>query len=100
MTTDERGVNTADLNEHVHHLERKLATLPVIEQAKGMLMQDFGLDADSAYAYISRISQDTNTKVRDVAARIVAELTGTSSEATSALTARTLSDLEQRLAGH
>ncbi|HET6916259.1 MAG TPA: ANTAR domain-containing protein [Acidimicrobiales bacterium] len=100
MTTDERRADAADLLEQVHHLERKLETLPVIEQAKGMLMQDFGLDADSAYLYLRRISQDTNTKVRDVATRIVEELTGTSSTATSALTARTLNDLEQRLAEH
>jgi AmiR/NasT family two-component response regulator len=97
LTTEERSADVADLVEQVHHLKRKVESLPAIEQAKGMLMQDFGLDADSAFAYINRVSQVTNTKVREVAARIVAELTGSSSQATSELTARMLSDLVQRL---
>ena len=97
MTTGERSADVADLVEQVHNLKRKVETQPVIEQAKGMLMQDFGLDADSAFAYMKRLSQVTNTKVREVAAGIVEELTGTSSRTTSELTARRLSDLEQRL---
>lgn len=97
MTTEEDPLAAAELAERVQHLERKIETLPVIEEAKGMLMQDFGLDGEAAFAYLKRLSQDTNTKLRDVAARIVEELTGTSSQATTALTARTLDDLEGRL---
>jgi len=100
MTTEERPVDGAELVERVRDLERKIETLPVIEEAKGMLMQDFGLGADAALAYLSCVSRETSTKVRDVAARIVEELTGSSSRATSALTARTLTDLQERVSTH
>lgn len=100
MTADERSADVADLVEQVHNLKQKVETLPVIEQAKGMLMQDFGLDADAAFAYMNRISQVTNTKLREVAARIVKELSGTSSQVTSEMTARRLRALEQRLSAH
>jgi ANTAR domain len=52
-------------------LQWKLASQPVIEQAKGMLMQAFGLCADDAFEVIKLISQNCNVKVRHVAQRIV-----------------------------
>jgi AmiR/NasT family two-component response regulator len=48
-----------------------LATRDVIGQAKGMIMERFGVDATQAFAMLTAISQDTNTPVRDVAARFV-----------------------------
>jgi len=44
----------------------------VIEQAKGVVMLEEGVDADAAWQHLSRASQRTNTKVHDVAAGIVA----------------------------
>jgi hypothetical protein len=52
-------------------LQWKLASQPVIEQAKGMLMQAFGVCADDAFEVIKTISQNCNVKVRHVAQRIV-----------------------------
>ncbi|SDH06806.1 GAF and ANTAR domain-containing protein [Klenkia brasiliensis] len=43
----------------------------VIEQAKGLLMQEHGWDADQAFAELLRRSNDTNTRVRDLAAGLV-----------------------------
>ena len=43
----------------------------VIGQAEGVLMQAFGIDADQAFAYMKRLSQETNTKLSKVAADIV-----------------------------
>lgn len=43
----------------------------VIGQAEGILMQAFGIDADQAFSYMKRLSQDTNTKLAKVAADIV-----------------------------
>jgi transcriptional regulator with GAF, ATPase, and Fis domain len=48
-----------------------LATRDVIGQAKGMIMERFGVDATQAFAMLAAISQDTNTPVRDLAARFV-----------------------------
>jgi transcriptional regulator with GAF, ATPase, and Fis domain len=47
-----------------------LATRDVIGQAKGMIMERFAVDADRAFAMLTTISQQTNTPVRDVAARL------------------------------
>jgi len=44
-----------------------------IEQAKGMLMADHGLNADEAFEQLARLSQHANIKVRDVARRLVEE---------------------------
>lgn len=48
-----------------------LATRDVIGQAKGMIMERFSVDAPRAFAMLTAISQETNTPVRDVAARLV-----------------------------
>jgi hypothetical protein len=39
----------------------------VIEQAKGVLMQLYSVDADTAWALLRAFSADTNRKVRDIA---------------------------------
>src|SRR5690606_9984770 len=48
-----------------------LASRDLIGQAKGMLMERFGIDSDSAFRTIVRLSQETNTPLARVAARIV-----------------------------
>jgi AmiR/NasT family two-component response regulator len=44
----------------------------VIEQAKGILMQQEKCDADRAFEILTRVSQRTNIKLRDIAAEMVA----------------------------
>ena len=44
----------------------------VIEQAKGIIMGDRRCTADEAFAILTKLSQDTNRKLRDVAAALVA----------------------------
>ncbi|MFI5843493.1 ANTAR domain-containing protein [Catenuloplanes sp. NPDC051500] len=70
----------AALGERLRDREQQLASLPAIEQAKGMLMQDFGLDPDEAFEVLKRLSQQGNVKVRDVAARLTGRLRGRASE--------------------
>lgn len=53
------------------HLRRAIESRAVIDQAIGALMAARGLDADAAFQVLSRESQDTNTKVRDIAARVL-----------------------------
>jgi hypothetical protein len=59
-----------DLRAEVTGLRRALQTQGVIEQAKGMLMMRFGLDADAAFALLVRLSQDHNRKVVAISAAV------------------------------
>jgi GAF domain-containing protein len=53
------------------NLEAALVSRAVIDQAKGILMERFKLTADQAFQALTRVSMDTNTKVRDIAERFV-----------------------------
>ncbi|SEQ45377.1 ANTAR domain-containing protein [Microlunatus flavus] len=52
-------------------MRRALETQPAIEQAKGMLMAYYGIDADRAFAVLSRWSSMRHVKVRDLCRDIV-----------------------------
>jgi AmiR/NasT family two-component response regulator len=43
----------------------------LIGQAMGILMERFDLDGNRAFEVLRRYSQDTNTKLRDVAQQLV-----------------------------
>ncbi|GAA4891601.1 ANTAR domain-containing response regulator [Actinomycetospora straminea] len=49
------------------HLREALSSRDVIGQAKGILMERHGYDADKAFRALSRASQHLNTKLRDIA---------------------------------
>jgi GAF domain-containing protein len=49
----------------------------VIEQAKGIIMGDRRCTSDEAFLLLRKLSQDTNRKLRDVAAALVARATET-----------------------
>src|SRR4051794_34741031 len=57
--------------ERAEHLAAALDSRAVIDQAKGILMERFKLTADQAFQALARVSMETNTKVRDVAATFV-----------------------------
>ncbi|MCW2753171.1 MAG: hypothetical protein JWQ32_582 [Marmoricola sp.] len=44
----------------------------MIGQAQGILMERFDLDADQAFAVLTRYSQNNNVKLRDVASQLIA----------------------------
>jgi hypothetical protein len=52
-------------------LRRGLVSRAVIDQAKGILVAQHGLDADQAFAVLTRFSQQENCKLRDVAVELV-----------------------------
>jgi hypothetical protein len=54
------------------HLAAALDSRAVIDQAKGILMERFKLTPDQAFRALTRVSMETNTKVRDIAQRFVA----------------------------
>ncbi len=66
----------AHLQRLVAQLQEALATQPVIEQAKGMLMLSRSWSADEAFDALREISQRTNTKLHDVAATLVSTGSG------------------------
>ena len=65
--------------DRAKNLEAAMASRAVIDQAKGILMERFKLTADQAFQALTRVSMETNTKVRDIAERFVdtGKLSGT-----------------------
>ena len=55
------------------HMQAAMESRAVIEQAKGIIMGDRRCSADEAFRIMSKLSQDTNRKLRDVAAALVAQ---------------------------
>jgi GAF domain-containing protein len=53
-------------------LELAMTSRAVIEQAKGILMARHRCDADEAFERLRRLSNETNRKLRDVAADLIA----------------------------
>ncbi|MFG3615947.1 ANTAR domain-containing protein [Nocardia sp. NPDC047654] len=66
MSDDGDGPAAGDLDP--------VAARAVIEQAKGAVMLVYGLDADEAFTILRVRSQETNTKLRVLAANVAAEL--------------------------
>jgi GAF domain-containing protein len=52
-------------------LEEALVSRAVIDQAKGILMEREGVNADEAFEMLRKASQELNLKVRDIARQIV-----------------------------
>lgn len=55
----------------VEHLEKALSGRTVIGQATGILMERFDLEPDRAFSVLSRMSQQKNVKLRQLAEQIV-----------------------------
>jgi GAF domain-containing protein len=53
-------------------LHTALESRDLIGQAKGILISRHGIDATAAFEQLRQVSQDTNVKLRDVAAKLVA----------------------------
>jgi AmiR/NasT family two-component response regulator len=61
----------ASTGEELAQMRAATVARAVIEQAKGMLMERFKVDADEAFTLLTHASQETNIKLRDVAAELV-----------------------------
>jgi GAF domain-containing protein len=57
--------------EDPNHLRTAMMSRAVIEQAKGILMERHKIKEDEAYTILTHASQRTNTKLRDVADKLV-----------------------------
>jgi hypothetical protein len=60
------------------------ASMPLIEQAKGVLMGCFGVDAEAAFAILRRVSSTRNLKLRLLAAVVVDAASGRPGEGQAA----------------
>jgi len=56
----------------VQNLQVALESRAVIEQAKGILVAEYGYSPDVAFKRLSVVSQNTNRKLKDIAADLVA----------------------------
>jgi len=66
------GVQSDDLVAELDGLQHRMATQPVIEQSKGILIGHFGIDPDTAFDVLRRWSSYTNLKLRDISHILVA----------------------------
>jgi transcriptional regulator with GAF, ATPase, and Fis domain len=57
----------------VEQLNTGMQTRHMIGMAQGLLMHRYGLNEEQAFKFLARISQDANVKLRDVAAKVIAE---------------------------
>lgn len=60
------------LRDEVGDLKRSLEARKLIERAKGVLMRDMGVGEQEAYRWLKRTSSQSNTKIAEIARRIVA----------------------------
>ncbi len=56
---------------HEETMAQAVDARKLVGQAMGILMERFALDGDRAFAILKRYSQDTNTKLRDVAQQLI-----------------------------
>jgi len=52
-----------------------MASRATFEQAKGIIMRDHGCSPDEAFDVLVRMSQKAHTKLRDIAQRVVDDVT-------------------------
>jgi anti-anti-sigma regulatory factor len=73
----ERAERLRGLYEEVEQLRRAMASRPVIDQARGVLMALHSCTPDQAWSILRETSQLSNTKLRTVAEAVATSATGT-----------------------
>jgi AmiR/NasT family two-component response regulator len=64
-------VDNAALYHDSTQLITQLRTRSLIGRAPGLLMRHYGHDSDTAFTTLKQASQNTNTKLRDIAIQLV-----------------------------
>lgn len=65
--------------ESVEQLSEALRSRKVIGQALGLVMGHYDMNEEQAFAYVSRMSQDRNVKLRDICAQLITDFSDTRS---------------------
>jgi ANTAR domain len=58
-------------SQAAEQMQRAIASRDTIGQAKGIIMERFHVDALKAFALLTRLSQESNTKLFDVAKNVI-----------------------------
>jgi GAF domain-containing protein len=66
--------NAIAASNESQQLQTALRSRHLIGMAQGMLMLRYSLTEEQAFRFLSRNSQDSNTKLKDLAAKVIAEL--------------------------
>lgn len=66
--------------QEVSDLRQAIATRQQIGQAIGIVMERYGLSEDRAFAFLARLSQDRNVKLREVAREFNSSVGGAAAE--------------------
>ena len=82
------AVRITELTEMSAQLEEALASRAVIDQALGVIMGGRRCTADEAFAVLRTVSQNSNVKLRDVAAGMVATVSGRPAPSTARFSPR------------
>jgi AmiR/NasT family two-component response regulator len=59
-----------------HQFREALNTRDMIGQAKGILIERYDLDDQTAFNTLTKLSQSMNTPLRDIARRVIEDATG------------------------
>lgn len=65
-----------DYAREIHNLQEAVRTRGTIGTAVGIVMERYHLTDERAFAFLTRVSQDGNIKLRDVAQRLIATARG------------------------
>jgi hypothetical protein len=71
-SAEQLGDPTEFLLERARQLENALSSRILIEQAKGVLAERFGIDVDAAFRILRREARNAGRKIHEVAAEIIA----------------------------
>jgi uncharacterized protein (DUF2384 family) len=79
-TRPTEALPTEALRDEIGHLQEAVKSQRDIGMAIGLLSASYGCSTEQAWRTIVRVSQDSNTKVRDVARVLVATHDGTADD--------------------
>jgi hypothetical protein len=86
-------------NSAYARLQARLETMPVIEQAKGILMAQHHCGPDEAFDLLRRASQSANVRISVLAARLVEQVASPEPQTTEEPSTARVSGLPRRLYG-
>ena len=72
VDVDRLGSIVEELRVRNGQLERALASRIVIEQAKGVLVERYALDVETAFVLLRRAARSSRVRIHDLAREIVA----------------------------